>query len=102
MITLLVIIFIICMVVMKIKDSPEQEREHQARYLGEDFANKEYYRKKAKQQIKEEDRQEIKEHPGNLFIAGKQGWTLQTELKKEQKNYKEKQMKKKKITNKDR
>src|SRR5699024_9296084 len=80
MITLLVIIFIICMVVMKMKDSPEQEREHQARYLGEDFANKEYYRKEAKRQIKEEDKKE---------------------LKKEQKNYKEKQMKKKKITNKD-
>lgn len=81
MITLLIIIFIICMVVMKLKDSPEQEREHQARYLGEDFADKEYYRKKAKQQIKEEDRQEIKEHPGNLFIAGKQGWTLPDRIK---------------------
>ena len=81
MITLLVIIFIISMVVMKIKDSPEQEREHVERYLGEDFADKEYYRKKAKQQIKEEDRQEIKEHPGNLFIAGKQGWTLLDRIK---------------------
>ena len=81
MITLLIIIFIICMVVMKIKDTPEQEREHQARYLGENFADKEYYRKKAKQQIKEEDRQEIKEHPGNLFIAGKQGWTLPDRIK---------------------
>ena len=37
--------------------------------------------KKAKQQIKEEDRQEIKEHPGNLFIAGKQGWTLLDRIK---------------------
>ena len=46
MITLLIIIFIICMVVMKIKDTPEQEREHQARYLGQEFADKEYYRKK--------------------------------------------------------
>ena len=81
MITLLIIIFIICMVVMKIKNTPEQEREHQARYLGEDFADKEYYRKKAKQQIKEEDRQEIKEHPENLFIAGKQGWTLLDRIK---------------------
>ena len=81
MITLLIIIFIICMVVMKIKDTPEQEREHQARYLGQEFADKEYYRKKAKQQIKEEDRQEIKEHPGNLFIAGKQGWTLPDRIK---------------------
>lgn len=81
MITLLVIIFIICMVVMKMKDSPEQEREHQARYLGEDFANKEYYRKEAKRQIKEEDNKEIKEHPGNLLIAGKQGWTLSDRIK---------------------
>ena len=81
MITLLIIIFIICMVVMKNKDTPEQAREHQARYLGENFADKEYYRKKAKQQIKEEDRQEIKEHPGNLFIAGKQGWTLPDRIK---------------------
>ena len=86
MITLLIIIFIICMVVMKIKDTPEQEREHQARYLGEDFADKEYYRKKAKQQIKEEDRQEIKEHPGNLFIAGKQGWTLPDRIKERTEN----------------
>ena len=31
MITLLVIIFIICMILMRIKDTPEQEREHQAR-----------------------------------------------------------------------
>ena len=76
MITLLVIIFIICMVVMKIKDTPEQEREHQARYLGQEFADKEYYRKKAKQQIKEEDKQEIKDNPYNVFIGMKQGWTL--------------------------
>ena len=81
MITLLIIIFIICMVVMKIKDTPEQEREHQARYLGQEFADKEYYRKKAKQQIKEEDNKELKEHPGNLFIAGKQGWTLPDRVK---------------------
>ena len=81
MITLLIIIFIICMVVMKIKDTPEQEREHQARYLGQEFADKEYYRKKAKQQIKEEDNKELKKHPGNLFIAGKQGWTLPDRIK---------------------
>src|SRR5699024_254071 len=81
MITLLIIIFIICMVVMKLKDSPEQEREHQASYLGEEFADKEYYRKKTKQQIKEEDRQEIKEQPGNVFIASKQGWTLPDRIK---------------------
>ena len=65
MITLLVIIFIICMVVMKIKDTPEQEREHQARYLGQEFADKEYYRKKAKQQIKEEDNKELTEEQNN-------------------------------------
>ena len=81
MITLLVIIFIICMIVMRIKDTPEQERKHQARYLGEEFANKEYYRKEAKRQIKEEDNKELKEHSGNLFIAGKQGWTLPDRIK---------------------
>ena len=81
MITLLIIIFIICMVVMKIKDSPEQEREHVQRYLGEDFADQEYYSNKAKRQIKEEVNREIKEHPGNLFIAGKQGWTLPDRIK---------------------
>lgn len=81
MITLLIIIFIICMVVMKIKDSPEQEREHQARYLGEDFANREYYRKKAKKQIKEEDKQEAAERPFNMFIPMKQGYTLPDRIK---------------------
>ena len=81
MITLLIIIFIICMVVMKIKDSPEQEREHVQRYLGEDFATKEYYRKEAKRQIKEEDKQEIKDNPYNVFIGMKQGWTLPDRVK---------------------
>src|SRR5699024_5211487 len=81
MMTLLVIIFIICMVVMKIKDSPEQEREHQARYLGEDTANKEYNRKEAKRQIKKQDNKELKEHPGNLFIDGKQRRTLPDRIK---------------------
>lgn len=84
MITLLVIIFIICMVVMRIKDSPEQEREHQARYLGEDFANKEYYRKEAKRQIKEEDKQEAAERPFNLFIPMRQGYTLPNRVKERQ------------------
>ena len=84
MITLLVIIFIICMVVMKIKDSPEQEREHQARYLGEDFANKEYYRKEAKRQIKEEDKQEAAERPFNMFIPMRQGYTLPDRVKERQ------------------
>ncbi|MDN6161817.1 MAG: hypothetical protein L0I79_03495 [Atopostipes sp.] len=84
MITLLIIIFIICMVVMKIKDSPEQEREHQARYLGEDFANKEYYRKEAKRQIKEEDKQEAAERPFNMFIPMRQGYTLPNRVKERQ------------------
>ena len=84
MITLLIIIFIICMVVMKIKDTPEQEREHQARYLGEDFANKEYYRKEAKRQIKEEDKQEAAERPFNMFIPMRQGYTLPNRVKERQ------------------
>lgn len=84
MITLLIIIFIICMVVMKIKDTPEQEREHQARYLGEDFANKEYYRKEAKRQIKEEDKQEAAERPFNMFIPMRQGYTLPDRVKERQ------------------
>lgn len=84
MITLLIIIFIICMVVMKIKDSPEQEREHQARYLGEDFADKEYYRKEAKRQIKEEDKQEAAERPFNMFIPMRQGYTLPDRVKERQ------------------
>lgn len=84
MITLLIIIFIICMVVMKLKDSPEQEREHQARYLGEDFADKEYYRKEAKRQIKEEDKQEAAERPFNMFIPMRQGYTLPNRVKERQ------------------
>lgn len=84
MITLLIIIFIICMVVMKIKDTPEQEREHQARYLGEDFADKEYYRKEAKRQIKEEDKQEAAERPFNMFIPMRQGYTLPDRVKERQ------------------
>lgn len=84
MITLLIIIFIICMVVMKLKDSPEQEREHQARYLGEDFADKEYYRKEAKRQIKEEDKQEAAERPFNMFIPMRQGYTLPDRVKERQ------------------
>lgn len=84
MITLLIIIFIICMVVMKMKDSPEQEREHQARYLGEDFADKEYYRKEAKRQIKEEDKQEAAERPFNMFIPMRQGYTLPNRVKERQ------------------
>ena len=81
MITLLIIIFIICMVVMKIKDSPEQEREHVQRYLGQEFADKEYYRKEAKRQIKEEDKQEAAEKPFNMFIPMRQGYTLPDRVK---------------------
>ena len=84
MITLLVIIFIICMIVMRIKDTPEQEREHQARYLGQEFADKEYYRKEAKRQIKEEDKQEAAERPFNMFIPMRQGYTLPNRVKERQ------------------
>ena len=81
MITLLIIIFIICMVVMKIKDTPEQEREHQARYLGENFADKEYYRKKAKQQIKEEDKDELRMANNSFKLAWQQGDTRKDRIK---------------------
>ena len=81
MITLLIIIFIICMVIMKIKDSPEQEREHQARYLGEDFANKEYYRKEAKRQIKEEDKQLLIENNNSAKLSFKLGQTRRERIK---------------------
>lgn len=81
MITLLIIIFIICMVVMKLKDSPEQEREHQARYLGEDFANKEYYRKEAKRQIKEEDKQLLIENNNSAKLSFKLGQTRRERIK---------------------
>ena len=69
---------------MRIKDTPEQEREHQARYLGEDFANKEHYRKEAKRQIKEEDKQEAAERPFNMFIPMRQGYTLPNRVKERQ------------------
>ena len=82
MITLLVIIFIICMVVMKIKDSPEQEREHQARYLGEDFANKEYYKTLAKKQIKQEDKDELRMANNSFKLAWQQGDTRKYRIKK--------------------
>ena len=82
MITLLIIIFIICMVVMKIKDSPEQEREHQARYLGEDFANKEYYKTLAKKQIKQEDKDELRMANNSFKLAWQQGDTRKDRIKK--------------------
>ena len=81
MITLLIIIFIICMVIMKIKDSPEQEREHQARYLGEDFANKEYYRKEAKRQIKEGDKQLLIENNNSAKLSFKLEQTRRERIK---------------------
>ena len=91
MITLLIIIFIICMVVMKIKDTPEQEREHQARYLGEDFADKEYYRKKAKQQIKEEDKEALRLSNNQYKLAFQQGKTKKERIKKRVKELTEEQ-----------
>ena len=91
MITLLIIIFIICMVVMKIKDSPEQEREHQARYLGQDFADKEYYRKKAKQQIKEEDKEALRLSNNQYKLAFQQGKTKKERIKKRVKELTEEQ-----------
>ena len=91
MITLLVIIFIICMVVMKIKDSPEQEREHQARYLGEDFANKEYYKTLAKKQIKQEDKEALRLSNNQYKLAFQQGKTKKERIKKRVKELTEEQ-----------
>ena len=82
MITLLVIIFIICMVVMKIKDSPEQEREHQARYLGQEFADKEYYKTLAKKQIKQEDKEALRLSNNQYKLAFQQGKTKKERIKK--------------------
>ena len=81
MITLLVIIFIICMVVMKIKDTPEQEREHVQRYLGEDFATKDYCKTVAKKQIKQEDKEELRKANNNFKLAWQQGNTRKDRIK---------------------
>ena len=81
MITLLVIIFIICMVVMKIKDSPEQEREHVERYLGEDFATKDYCKTVAKKQIRQEDKDELRIANNNFRLAWQQGSTRKDRIK---------------------
>ena len=81
MITLLIIIFIICMVVMKIKDSPEQEREHVQRYLGEDFATKDYCKTIAKKQIKQEDKEELRKANNNFKLAWQQGNTRKDRIK---------------------
>ena len=82
MITLLIIIFIICMVVMKIKDSPEQEREHVQRYLGEDFATKDYCKTVAKKQIKQEDKDELRMANNSFKLAWQQGDTRKDRIKK--------------------
>ena len=82
MITLLIIIFIICMVVMKIKDSPEQERKHVQRYLGEDFATKDYCKTVAKKQIKQEDKEESRKANNNFKLAWQQGNTRKDRIKK--------------------
>ena len=81
MITLLIIIFIICMVVMKIKDSPEQEREHVQRYLGEDFATKDYCKTVAKKQIKQEDKDELRMANNSFKLAWQQGDTRKDRIK---------------------
>ena len=91
MITLLVIIFIICMVVMKIKDSPEQEREHVERYLGEDFADKEYYKTLAKKQIKQEDKEALRLSNNQYKLAFQQGKTKKERIKKRVKELTEEQ-----------
>ena len=94
MITLLIIIFIICMVVMKIKDTPEQEREHQARYLGQEFADKEYYKTLAKKQIKQEDKEALRLSSNQYKLAFQQGKTKKERIKKRVKELTEEQNKK--------
>ena len=94
MITLLIIIFIICMVVMKIKDTPEQEREHQARYLGQEFADKEYYKTLAKKQIKQEDKEALRLSNNQYKLAFQQGKTKKERIKKRVKELTEEQNKK--------
>ena len=91
MITLLIIIFIICMVVMKIKDSPEQEREHVQRYLGEDFATKDYCKTVAKKQIKQEDKEALRLSNNQYKLAFQQGKTKKERIKKRVKELTEEQ-----------
>ena len=91
MITLLIIIFIICMVVMKIKDTPEQEREHQERYLGQEFADKEYYKTLAKKQIKQEDKEALRLSNNQYKLAFQQGKTKKERIKKRVKELTEEQ-----------
>ena len=91
MITLLIIIFIICMIVMRIKDTPEQEREHQARYLGQEFADKEYYKTLAKKQIKQEDKDALRLSNNQYKLAFQQGKTKKERIKKRVKELTEEQ-----------
>ena len=91
MITLLVIIFIICMIVMKIKDTPEQEREHVQRYLGEDFATKDYCKTVAKKQIKQEDKEALRLSNNQYKLAFQQGKTKKERIKKRVKELTEEQ-----------
>ena len=91
MITLLIIIFIICMVVMKIKDTPEQEREHVQRYLGEDFATKDYCKTVAKKQIKQEDKEALRLSNNQYRLAFQQGKTKKERNKKRVKELTEEQ-----------
>lgn len=91
MITLLIIIFIICMVVMKIKDTPEQEREHVQRYLGEDFATKDYCKTVAKKQIKQEDKEALRLSNNQYKLAFQQGKTKKERIKKRVKELTEEQ-----------
>lgn len=81
MITLLIIIFIVSMLIIKKRETPEERRESDSKYLGDEFADKQYYRNLAKQQIKEEDKQESVEKPYNMFIPMRQGWTLPDRIK---------------------
>ena len=81
MITLLIIIFIVSMIIIKKRESAKDKRDANLHYFGEEFADREYFKDLARQQIKEEDMKEINEHPGNLFIAGRQGWTLPKRVK---------------------
>lgn len=81
MITLLIIIFIVSMLIIKKRETPEERRESDSKYLGDEFADKQYYRNLAKQQIKEEDKQESAEKPYNMFIPMRQGWTLPDRIK---------------------
>ena len=91
MITLLIIMFIICTVVMKIKDTPEQEREHVQRYLGEDFATKDYCKTVAKKQIKQEDKEALRLSNNQYKLAFQQGKTKKERIKKRVKELTEEQ-----------